>query len=128
MAKPTWPDYVALFDRPTYLLDDMIGMRQAYREETGNAAFAPEIHEFCECEVGAGELVLVVPYSLGAEARRLRSFHEMFDTEDSHRVAPQELGVPHIDMSARPPPLPADPLEIVSTAAVRACREQAVPG
>jgi acyl-CoA thioester hydrolase len=38
---------------------------------------------------------------LGADAKRLHYFHEMFHAEGGHRVAAQELLALHIDMSVR---------------------------
>ena len=38
-----------------------------------------------------GDRVRVVPHLLGADAKRLHYFHEMFHAEEGHRVAAQEL-------------------------------------
>ena len=48
-----------------------------------------------------GERVRVVPHLLGADAKRLHYFHEMFHAEAGHRVAAQELIALHIDLSVR---------------------------
>jgi acyl-CoA thioester hydrolase len=51
----------------------------------------------------------VVPYLLGADAKRLHYFHEMFHAESGHRVAAQELIALHIDLSVRRvAPFPSD--------------------
>ncbi len=110
VVLPEWIDanghmnlayYVVLFDQATDLLYDVLGVGQAYREVTGNSTFTAETHTLYEREVRLGERVRVVPHLLGADAKRLHYFHEMFDAEDGHRVAAQELIALHIDMSVR---------------------------
>jgi acyl-CoA thioester hydrolase len=81
VVLPEWIDnnghlnlayYVVLFDQATDLLFDMLGLGMAYRDATGNATFAAEMHIMYEREVRVGE-----------------------------RVAAQELMSLHIDMSIR---------------------------
>jgi acyl-CoA thioester hydrolase len=110
VVLPEWIDanghmnlayYVVLFDQATDLLYDELGVGQAYRDATGNSTFTAETHTLYEREVHAGERVRVVPHLLGADAKRLHYFHEMFHAEGGHRVAAQELLALHIDMSVR---------------------------
>jgi acyl-CoA thioester hydrolase len=118
VVLPEWIDanghmnlayYVVLFDQATDLLYDTLGIGLAYREVTGNSTFTAETHTLYEREVGVGERVLVKPHLLGADAKRLHYFHEMFHAEGGHRVAAQELIALHIDMSVRRvAPFPAD--------------------
>jgi acyl-CoA thioester hydrolase len=68
--------------------------------------------------------VRVVQHLLGADAKRLHYFHEMFHADDGHRVAAQELIALHIDMSVRrvapfPPELQARLLQAVRARAGR---------
>jgi acyl-CoA thioester hydrolase len=101
--------YVVLFDQATDLLYDALDIGQAYRGATGNSTFTAETHTLYEREVRVGERVRVVPHLLGADAKRLHYFHEMFHAESGHRVAGQELIALHIDMSLRRvAPFPAD--------------------
>ena len=93
--------YVVLFDQATDLLYDALDIGQAYRGATGNSTFTAETHTLYEREVRVGERVRVVPHLLGADAKRLHYFHEMFHAESGHRVAGQELIALHIDMSLR---------------------------
>ena len=93
--------YVVLFDQATDLVYDMLGVGQAYRDATGNSTFTAETHTLYEREVVVGERVRVVPHLLGADAKRLHYFHEMFHAEAGHRVAAQELIALHIDLSVR---------------------------
>jgi acyl-CoA thioester hydrolase len=118
VVRPEWIDanghmnlayYIVLFDQATDLLYDMLGVGQAYREATGNSTFTAETHTLYEREVRAGERVRVVPHLLGADAKRLHYFHEMFHADRRHRVAAQELIALHIDLSVRRvTPFPAD--------------------
>jgi acyl-CoA thioester hydrolase len=110
VVLPEWIDanghmnlayYVVLFDQATDLLYDVMGVGQAYRDATGNSTFTAETHTLYEREVRVGERVRVVPHLLGADAKRLHYFHEMFHAESGHRVAAQELIALHIDMSVR---------------------------
>jgi len=110
VVLPEWIDanghmnlayYVVLFDQATDLLYDILGLGQAYRDTTGNSTFTAETHTLYEREVRLGERVRVVPHLLGADAKRLHYFHEMFHAESGHRVAAQELIALHIDMSVR---------------------------
>ena len=101
--------YVVLFDQATDLLYDALGIGPAYRDATGNSTFTAETHTLYEREVRVGERVRVVPYLLGADAKRLHYFHEMFHADDGRRVAAQELIALHIDLSVRRvAPFPAD--------------------
>jgi acyl-CoA thioester hydrolase len=118
VVLPQWIDanghmnlayYVVLFDQATDLMYDAIGAGQAYREATGNSTFTAETHTLYEREVRLGERVRVTAHLLGADAKRLHYFHEMFHAESGHRVAAQELIALHIDMARRRvAPFPAD--------------------
>ena len=110
VVLPEWIDanghmnlayYVVLFDQATDLLYDMLGVGPAYRQATGNSTFTAETHTLYEREVHVGDRVRVVAHLLGADAKRLHYFHEMFHAEGGHRVAAQELLALHIDMSVR---------------------------
>jgi acyl-CoA thioester hydrolase len=119
--------YVVLFDQATDLLYDALGVGTAYRAATGNSTFTAETHTLYERELHAGERVRVVPHLLGADAKRLHYFHEMFHADHGHRVAAQELMALHIDMSVRRvSPFPADLSDRIS-AAVRACQKRPMP-
>jgi acyl-CoA thioester hydrolase len=110
VVLPAWIDanghmnlayYVVLFDQATDLVYDMLGVGQAYRDATGNSTFTAETHTLYEREVVVGERVRVVPHLLGADAKRLHYFHEMYHAEAGYRVAAQELIALHIDLSVR---------------------------
>jgi acyl-CoA thioester hydrolase len=110
VVLPEWIDanghmnlayYVVLFDQATDALYDVLGVGQAYRNATGNSTFTAETHTLYERELRVGERVCVTAHLLGADAKRLHYFHEMFHAEGGHRVASQELLALHIDMSVR---------------------------
>ena len=118
VVLPEWIDanghmnlayYVVLFDQATDLLYDELGVGQAYRDATGYSTFTAETHTLYEREVREGERIRVVPYLLGADAKRLHYFHEMFHAKSGHRVAAQELIALHIDLAVRRvAPFPSD--------------------
>jgi acyl-CoA thioester hydrolase len=136
VVLPEWIDanghmnlayYVVLFDQATDLMYDVLGVGQAYRDATGNSTFTAETHTLYEREVREGERVRVVSHLLGADAKRLHYFHEMFHAEDGHRVAAQELIALHIDLAVRRvAPFPAD-LHSRIQSAVRARAGKPVP-
>ena len=119
--------YVVLFDQATDLLYDALGVGQAYRNVTGNSTFTAETHTLYEREVLEGERVRVTAHLLGADAKRLHYFHEMFHAEGGHRVAAQELMALHIDMAARRvAPFPPD-LQVRIQAMVKERAGRALP-
>jgi acyl-CoA thioester hydrolase len=133
LVRPEWIDanghmnlayYVVLFDQATDLLYDALGVGQAYRDATGNSTFTAETHTLYEREVRVGERVRVTAHLLGADAKRLHYFHEMFHLEDGHRVAAQELLALHVDMSVRRvAPFPAAQHRMIQEAVRKhACR------
>jgi acyl-CoA thioester hydrolase len=119
--------YVVLFDHATDLLYDALDIGQAYRGATGNSTFTAETHTLYEREVRVGERVRVVPHLLGADAKRLHYFHEMFHAEQGHRVAAQELMALHMDMRVRRTTAFAPELLEQLRAAVRAGSAQPLP-
>jgi len=136
VVLPEWIDanghmylayYVVLFDQATDVLYDALGVGQAYRNATGNSTFAAEMHTLYEREVRVGDRVRVTAHLLGADAKRLHYFHEMFHAEGGHRVAAQELLALHIDLSVRRvAPFPAD-LHARIQAAVRERGDKPLP-
>ncbi len=93
--------YVLLFDLATDTVYDALGIGQAYRAASGNSTFTAETHIIYERELRVGERVRITSYLLGADAKRLHYFHEMFHAEHGHRVAAQELLALHIDLRVR---------------------------
>ena len=97
VVLPEWIDanghlnlayYVVLFDQATDLLYDDAGRRSrriAMRPATRPSP--PRRTRCTEREVRVGERVRVVPHLLGADAKRLHYFHEMFHADGGHRVA-----------------------------------------
>jgi acyl-CoA thioester hydrolase len=125
-VRPEWIDsnghmnlayYVVVFDLGTDLLYDALGIGNAYREATGNSCFTAETHTLYEQEVKAGEPLRVATTLLGADAKRLHYFHEMFHGVEGHRVAAQELLALHIDMRVRRvAPFPKDRVAVIGAA------------
>jgi acyl-CoA thioester hydrolase len=125
-VRPEWIDsnghmnlayYVVVFDLATDRLYDALGIGNAYREATGNSCFTAETHTIYEREVKVGDGLRVATTLLGADAKRLRYFHEMFHAVEGHRVAAQELLALHIDMRVRRvAPFPPDRLAAIDAA------------
>ena len=115
---PEWIDYnghmnlayyVVVFDQATDVLYDRLGIWLPYREATGNSCFTVETHTIYEQEVNVGDRLRVHTRLLGADAKRLHYFHEMFHIEGGYRAAVQELMALHVDLSTRrTAPFPPD--------------------
>ncbi len=110
VVRPEWIDsnghlnlayYVVVFDLATDALYAALGIGDAYREATGFSCFTAETHTVYEREVHLGDKLLVRAWLLGADAKRVHYFHEMFHAESGERSAAQELMALHIDMSVR---------------------------
>jgi len=93
--------YVLLFDLATDTIYNALGIGPEYRATTGNSTFTAEAHTIYERELRLGERVRITSHLLGADAKRLHYFHEMFHAEQGHRVATQELLSLHIDLRVR---------------------------
>jgi acyl-CoA thioester hydrolase len=110
VVRPEWIDsnghmnlafYVVAFDLATDRLYAALGIGDAYREATGFSCFTAETHTLYERELLLGEKLVVRSILLGADAKRVRYFHEMFQVATGVRAAAQELMALHIDMSVR---------------------------
>ena len=109
-VRPEWIDsnlhmnlayYVVVFDLATDKLYATLGIGDAYREATGFSCFTAETHTLYEREVHLGDKLLVRTWLLGADAKRLHYFHELFHVSSGERSAVQELMALHIDMRIR---------------------------
>ena len=134
--RPEWIDsnghlnlayYIVVFDHALDVAFEALDIGTGYRSRTGNSSFAAETHTLYEREIGEGEHVRVTTRVLGADAKRLHLFQEMFHAAQGHRVASHEQMCLHIDMRARRvAPWPADRLDVLRTA-VRAQAELEPP-
>ena len=101
--------YVVVFDLATDALYAKLEIGDAYRAASGNSCFTAETHTLYEQEVHLGDRLLVRTWLLGADAKRVHYFHEMFHADSGVRSAVQELMALHIDMGIRRvAPFPAD--------------------
>ena len=110
VVRPEWIDsnghmnlayYVVVFDLATDLFYETLGMGNTYREKTGNSSFVAETHTVYEREVHLGDKLQIRTWLLGADAKRVHYFHEMFHVDSGERSAVQELMALHIDMTVR---------------------------
>lgn len=110
VVRPEWIDsnghmnlayYVVVFDLATDALYTALDIGDAYREVSGNSCFTAETHTLYEREVHLGDKLLVRTWLLGADAKRLHYFHEMFHLDSGDRSAVQEIMALHIDMGIR---------------------------
>lgn len=129
VVRPEWIDsnghlnlayYVVVFDLATDALYAALGIGNAYRGASGNSCFTAETHTLYEREVHVGDKLLVRAWLLGADAKRVHYFHEMFHADSMERSAVQELMALHIDMRIRRvAPFPADKQEELAAAVAR---------
>ncbi len=119
--------YVVIFDHATDVTFDALDIGTAYRERTGNSSFVVETHTLYEREATEGERLRVTSRLLGADAKRVHLFHEMFRGGTNERVAAHELLALHIDMrTRRTAPFPPD-RQAALAAAVRAQADSQLP-
>jgi acyl-CoA thioester hydrolase len=133
---PEWIDYnghmnlayyVVVFDQATDELYARLGVGIPYRDATGNSCFTVETHTIYEQEVKLGDRLRVHTHMLGADAKRVHYFHEMFHVGEGYRSAVQELMALHVDLNTRrTTPFPPDRHAEIQAALV-ACAGWPVP-
>jgi acyl-CoA thioester hydrolase len=110
VVRPEWIDsnghlnlayYVVVFDLATDAMYAALNIGDAYRDSTGLSCFTVETHTLYEREALLADRLVVRSWLLGADAKRLHYFHEMFHAGSEERTAAQELLALHIDMSVR---------------------------
>lgn len=128
-VRPEWIDsnghmnlayYVVAFDHATDKLYTALDIGDAYREASNFSCFTAETHTLYERELMLGEKLIVRSTLLGADAKRVHYFHEMFHAESGQRAAAQELLALHIDMRIRRvAPFPAERQAALAEAVAR---------
>jgi acyl-CoA thioester hydrolase len=107
---PEWIDYnghmnlayyVVVFDVAGDVLFDHLDIGLPFRELTGYSSFVAETHTRYEREVKLGDPLCVFSHVLGADAKRLYVFHEMFHADDGFRAATQEVMSLHVSLATR---------------------------
>ena len=93
--------YVVVFDLAGDVLFDHIDVGLPFRERTGYTSFAAEAHTRYEREVKLHDRLCVFSHVLGADAKRLYVFHEMFHADDGYRAATQEVMSLHVNLATR---------------------------
>jgi acyl-CoA thioester hydrolase len=110
VVRPEWIDsnghmnlafYIVVFDHACDAVFDALDIGTAYRQRTGNSSFVVETHTLYEREATEGDCLRIVSRVLGADAKRLHLFQEMFHAERGDRLATHEQMCLHIDMSSR---------------------------
>jgi acyl-CoA thioester hydrolase len=107
---PEWIDYnghmnlayyVVVFDLAADTLFEKLEIGHSFRVGTPYTTFAAETHTRYEREVKLGDRVTVFSHLLGADAKRIYCFHEMFHTADGYRAATQEVMSLHVSLETR---------------------------
>jgi acyl-CoA thioester hydrolase len=136
VVRPEWIDvnghmnlayYIVIFDHAIDVAYDALDIGTGYRERTGNSSFIVETHTLYEREAKEGERVRVTYRLLGADAKRVHLFQEMFRADTDERVATHEVLALHIDMTTRrTAPFPPD-TQAALAVAVRAQATRPLP-
>jgi acyl-CoA thioester hydrolase len=112
--------YVVVFDLAGDTLFDQLDIGLPFRERTGYSSFAAETHTKYEREVKQGDRLCVFSHVLGADAKRLYVFHEMFHADAGFRAATQEVMSLHVSLATRRvTALPADKLAALQAVVAR---------
>ena len=107
---PAWIDYnghmnlayyVVVFDLAGDTLYDHLDIGLPFRKRTGYSTFAVETHTRYEREVKLHDRLCVFSHLLGADAKRLYMFHEMFHADEGYRAATQEVMCLHVNLATR---------------------------
>jgi acyl-CoA thioester hydrolase len=110
VVRPEWIDYnghmnvayyLLAFDNAGDVFFDHIGLDEAYRRESGRAAFAAECHVTYQREVMAGDPLRLVGQLIGYDEKRMHFFQWMFHAEKGFVAATSEWLSLHIDLSVR---------------------------
>ncbi len=119
--------YVVVFDLAGDALHDHLELDLPFRERTGYSTFAAEAHTKYEREVKLGDRLCVFSHLLGADAKRLYVFHEMFHADEGFRAATQEVMSLHVSLTTRRvTALPEDKLAALRAVVARR-RDAALP-
>lgn len=101
--------YVVAFDLATDDAFDFFGLTEQFRENSNSSTFTLELHVNYLLEIMEGESFSVHTTLLGADAKRLHLFHEMFHAETGELVATNENMFVHVNMEQRKSsPFPED--------------------
>jgi len=107
---PEWIDYnghmnlayyVVVFDVAGDVLFDHLDIGLPFRDRTGFSSFVAETHTRYEREVKLHDRLCVFSHVLGADAKRLYVFHEMFHAAEGYRAATQEVMSLHVNLASR---------------------------
>jgi acyl-CoA thioester hydrolase len=136
VVRPEWIDvnghmnlayYIVIFDHALDVAYDALDIGTAYRERTGNSSFIVETHTLYEREAKQGERLRVTSRLLGADAKRVHLFQEMFRPDLDERMAAHEVLSLHIDMRTRRTAPFSPDTRAALAAAVRAQAQRPLP-
>lgn len=82
-------------------LTEILGLADAYVEQTGFGKVVLESHLVYEREVGLGDALEVRSWLLAVDAKRLHFFHEVYNLTRACRAACAEQVDMHVDLQAR---------------------------
>lgn len=93
--------YVLIFDHATDALQDVIGMDETLRTETGSSVFVAETHVTYDNEVMQGDTVYVETQVLDHDEKRLHLFHTMYNKKDDGLCATNEVMILQVNLKTR---------------------------
>jgi len=108
--KPEWIDYnghmnvayyLTVFDLAADAFNDLVGLGEAYRENTGNSLFALETRVTYQREVLVNDPVRITFQLIDLDEKRIHFFERMFHAERNTLMATAEQLVTHVDLKRR---------------------------
>ncbi len=108
--KPEWIDYnghmnvayyLTVFDLAADAFNDLVGLGEAYRENTGNSLFALETRVTYQREVLVNDPVRITFQLIDLDEKRIHFFERMFHAEKDTLMATAEQLVTHVDLKRR---------------------------
>jgi len=109
-VRPEWIDYnghmnmayyLVAFDHATDQVLDHFSIGEAYSRQGRGTTFAAETHVTYERELNLGDPLRVTTLILGADAKRLHMFHQMYHGASGYLAATNEVIILHVDLASR---------------------------
>ena len=120
-VQPEWIDfnghmnvayYVLAFDQATDMFNSNLGLGPEYTRDTRQSLFVVDMNVTYKRELKQGTPISCTTQLLEFDAKKLRIFHQMFNSDEGFLAATNELIMVHVDLnSGRSCPFPSQALE-----------------
>lgn len=126
-VQPDWIDfnghmnvayYVLAFDQATDVFNSNLGLGPEYTRDTRLSMFVVDMNVTYKRELKEGARINCTTQLLEFDAKKLRIFHQMFNTTEGFLAATNEIIMVHVDLqTGRSCPFPEPALDRLQTIA-----------